>query len=192
MRKTDDITDEYLVRGLRNQSHEVFEVVFKTYYSSLYRLAYAYLMSKNLAEDMVQDVFVSLWAAAKSLAPDTRLKSYLYSSVKHGCLDYLKHLQVVDSNKGKLTEALIFSGTVEYEDHQELLEKVKLCLQELPEQQRRVLELKVFNGLNYKEIASELCISEESVHTYVKRAYKYLRDSILVIYLLLRLFERVG
>lgn len=98
MREIGDM-NEYLVNGLRNQSHEVFEVIFKTYYPSLYRLAYAYLMSKNLAEDMVQDTFVSLWSAASSLPTDTRLKSYLYSSVKHGCLDYIKHLRVIDSNK---------------------------------------------------------------------------------------------
>ena len=163
MREIGDV-NEYLVNGLRNQSHEVFEVIFKTYYPSLYRLAYAYLMSKNLAEDMVQDTFVSLWAAAPSLPVDTRLKSYLYSSVKHGCLDYIKHLQVIDANKEKLAEALIFSGTVEYEDNQELLYKVK--------------QLKVFQKMNYKEIARELDITEESVHTYVKRAYKYLRESV--------------
>lgn len=192
MRKTGDITNEYLVHGLRNQSHEVFEVIFRTYYPSLYRLAYAYLMSRNLAEDMVQDSFVSLWANAAVLPEETYLKSYLYSSVKHACLDYLKHLQVIDSNKEKLTEALIFSGTVEYEDNQELLEKVRQSLQELPEQQRKVLELKVFKGLNYREIANELNISEESVHTYVKRAYKYLREFIPIVYILLRLSERIG
>ncbi|WP_292265427.1 RNA polymerase sigma factor [Butyricimonas sp.] len=177
MREIGDV-NEYLVNGLRNQSHEVFEVIFKTYYPSLYRLAYAYLMNKNLAEDMVQDTFVSLWSAAPSLPADTRLKSYLYSSVKHGCLDYIKHLQVIDANKEKLAEALIFSGTVEYEDNQELLDKVKQCMQGLPEQQRKVLELKVFQKMNYKEIARELDITEESVHTYVKRAYKYLRESV--------------
>ena len=106
------------------------------------------------------------------------MKSYLYSSVKHGCLDYIKHLQVIDANKEKLAEALIFSGTVEYEDNQELLDKVKQCMQGLPEQQRKVLELKVFQKMNYKEIARELDITEESVHTYVKRAYKYLRESV--------------
>lgn len=191
MHKIGDIANEYLVDGLRNQSHEVFEVIFRTYYPSLYRLAYAYLMSKNLAEDMVQDTFVSLWTFAPSLPLDTCVKSYLYSSVKHECLDYLKHLQVMDANKDKLTEALIFSRTVEYEDNQELLEKVRQCLQELPEQQRRVLELKVFEGMNYREIANELSISEESVHTYIKRAYKYLREFFPVIYILIGLFERV-
>jgi len=180
---TDDIANKQWVRGLRNQSHEVFEEIFKTFYADLYKFAYAYLMNENLAEDVVQDVFVAVWTSAESMPWDTNLKNYLYSSVKHGCLDYLKHLQVIDNNKEKLTEALIFSGTVEYEDNQELLEKVKLCLQELPEQQRKVLELKVFKGLNYREISQELSISEESVHTHVKRAYRYLRDSIPVIYI---------
>lgn len=181
--ENNDIIDKRWIRGLRNQSHEVFEEIFKTFYPDLYKFAYAYLMNENLAEDVVQDVFVALWTTAESMPWNTKLKNYLYSSVKYGCLDYLKHLQVIDNNKEKLTEALIYSGTVEYEDNQELLEKVNQCLQELPDQQRKVLELKVVKGLNYREISQELNISEESVHTHVKRAYRYLRDSIPVIYI---------
>ena len=187
--KKGNIAEAYLISELRSQSHEVFEYIFKMYYPDLYRLANAYLMSGALAEDIVQDVFVSLWEMAKTLPFDTNLKQYLYSSVKHGCLDYLKHLQVIDSSMDKLTEALVFSGTVEYEDNQELLEKVRQVLSELPNQQRKVLELKFFKGMNYKEIAIELNVSEESVHTHVKRAYKFLRDAFPAIFIVLRLLE---
>ena len=48
---TDDIANKQWVRGLRNQSHEVFEEIFKTFYADLYKFAYAYLMNENLAED---------------------------------------------------------------------------------------------------------------------------------------------
>lgn len=188
MQRTDYPDNEYLIHGLQHLSHDVFELVFKTYYSDLYRLAYAYCMDKDFAEDLVQEVFVSLWSTARKLPENTCLRNFLYSSVKYACLDYLKHLQVIDSNKDKLTEALIFSGNIEYEDQAELWDKVKEILQTLPQQQRRVLELKVFKGMNYKEIAQELHISEASVHTYVKRAYKYLRDAFPLLCFLLRIF----
>ena len=147
-----EISDDCLMKQLKLKSYRAFEVVFNRYYAGLYRFALAYLMNRELAEDVVQEVFCSLWTSSLSIPESTHLKSYLYASVKHACLDYFKHLQVIDINQDKLTEALIFSGTIEYEDNEDLLEKVKACLDKLPEQQRRVLELKVFRDMSYREI----------------------------------------
>ena len=184
-------TNRDFVEGLRKGSHAVFEKVFKNYYPDLYRFAYSYLMNRTLAEDMVQDVFTALWSKATTLSPDTRLRHYLYSSVKHACFDYFKHIHIMDTHQDKLTESLVFSGTTDYEDNQELLEKINSCLQQLSEQQRRILELKITKGLNYKEIAKELNISETTVHTHVKRAYQTIRETLPILYLFIRI-QRKG
>lgn len=186
-----EISDDCLVKELRRKSYKAFEEVFERYYAGLYRFAAAYLMNRELAEDVVQDVFCSLWASSLSIPDGTCLKNYLYASVKHACLDHFKHLQVMDIHQDKLTEALIFSGTVEYEDNEDLLEKVRECLNKLPEQQRRVLELKVFQNMSYREIAETLNISELTVHTHIKRAYKFIRDALPVLYCLLKYWEQL-
>lgn len=85
-----------------------------------------------------------------------------------------------DTNRTKLTEALVFMGALQYEDCDGLFEKVQACLQKLPEQQHRVFELKIFRDMSYREIAVELSLSEVTVHTHVKRAYKAIRGSLLV------------
>ncbi len=180
-----NISDKSWMKGLKENSQEVFEQVFRTMSPRLYRFALTYLMNTYAAEDIVQDVFMKLWTATSSLPDNTNINSYLYSSVKNACLNYYKHLQVEDSNKTKLTEALIYSGTLEYEDNHALFNNVQKYLQQLPEQQRRVLELKIFQGMSYKEIARELAISELSVHTHVKRAYKFIRESVPLLYVFL-------
>ena len=186
-----EISDDCLMKQLKLKSYRAFEVVFNRYYAGLYRFALAYLMNRELAEDVVQEVFCSLWTSSLSIPESTHLKSYLYASVKHACLDYFKHLQVIDINQDKLTEALIFSGTIEYEDNEDLLEKVKACLDKLPEQQRRVLELKVFRDMSYREIAETLNISELTVHTHIKRAYKFIRSSLPLLYCFLKYCEQL-
>ena len=186
-----EISDDCLMKQLKLKSYRAFEVVFNRYYAGLYRFALAYLMNRELAEDVVQEVFCSLWTSSLSIPESTHLKSYLYASVKHACLDYFKHLQVIDINQDKLTEALIFSGTIEYEDNEDLLEKVKACLDKLPEQQRRVLELKVFRDMSYREIAETLNISELTVHTHIKRAYKFIRSSLPLLYCFLKYWEQL-
>ena len=186
-----EISDDCLMKQLKLKSYRAFEVVFNRYYAGLYRFALAYLMNRELAEDVVQEVFCSLWTSSLSIPESTHLKSYLYASVKHACLDYFKHLQVLDINQDKLTEALIFSGTIEYEDNEDLLEKVQACLDKLPEQQRRVLELKVFRDMSYREIAETLNISELTVHTHIKRAYKFIRSSLPLLYCFLKYWEQL-
>lgn len=177
-----DIANEVWIKGLKNKSSKVFEDLFREMSPGLFRFALAYTMNADTAEDIVQDTFMRLWSMAVSLPDDTNVSSYLYSSVKNSCLNYYKHLQVEDSNRTKLTEALIYVGTLEYEDNSALFEKVQECLQKLPDQQRKVLEMKIFRNMSYKEIARELDVSESSVHTHVKRAYKFIRESLPLLY----------
>lgn len=180
-----DITNEEWVKGLKNDPNKFFERLFREMTPGLYRFALTYTMNEEVAEDVVQDTFMRLWTVAPSLPDNTNLSAYLYSSVKNSCLNYYKHLQVEDSNRTKLTEALIYTGSLEYEDDSGLFDKVRECLQKLPDQQRKVLEMKVFQNKSYKEIAEALNLSEGSVHTHVKRAYKSIRGSMSAICLLL-------
>lgn len=185
-----ELTDEYWVNELRKRSHKAFEMIFKRYYADLFHFAATFVMDRETAEDIIQEVFGSLWSSCDSIPENTCLKKYLYSSVKHACLNYFKHLQVIDKHQERLTEALIFSGTLEYEDNQEILDRVRECFTRLPEQQRKVLEMKVFNDMSYREISAALSISEMTVHTHVKRAYKFIRESMPVLYWLLMYWGR--
>ena len=180
--------DDYFVEGLRNRSHTVFEALFRHYYPGVYRFAYSYLMNRHHAEDIVQDVFASLWRGAQSLPEGVNLQNYIYTAVKHACFDHLKHIRVVDSNKQKLVESLIFSGTVEYEEDPCLQEKITECMALLSDQQRQVLELKINQRLGYREIASRMNISEGTVHTHIKRAYQTIRKNLPALYILLRVW----
>ena len=181
--------DSEIIGGLKVRSHPVFEALFRTYYPPVYRFAYSFLMNRSQAEDILQDVFASLWNNAASLPEGINIRNYIYTSVKHACLDHIKHIRVVDSNQDKLTEALIFSGTVEYEEDPALQEKVAACLDLLPEQQRRILEMKLNGGLSYRDIARQMNISEATVHTHVKRAYATIRKNLPMLYILLRIWE---
>lgn len=178
-----DIVNEEWIRGLKSNPEKFFERIFREMTPGLFRFALTYTMNEDSAEDIVQDIFTRLWTMIPSLPDNTNLSAYLYSSVKNSCLNYYKHLQVEDANQSKLTEALVYAGSLEYEDDSELLDKVWGCLQKLPDQQRKVLEMKIFQNMSYREIARALDLSEGSVHTHVKRAYKFIRESMPAVYL---------
>ena len=178
-----DIVNEEWIRGLKSNPEKFFERIFREMTPGLFRFALTYTMNEDSAEDIVQDTFTRLWTMIPSLPDNTNLSAYLYSSVKNSCLNYYKHLQVEDANQSKLTEALVYAGSLEYEDDSELLDKVWGCLQKFPDQQRKVLEMKIFQNMSYREIAQALDLSEGSVHTHVKRAYKFIRESMPAVYL---------
>ncbi len=180
-----------LVRAFKNRSVYAFEYLFKSNYLNMVQFANSFVMNKQLAEDLVQDSFTSLWEIAPTLNEETDLKKYLYTTVKNKCRNYFKHLGVVDSNNLKLTEAIIFSNSLAYEDNQEIILRVKKCMEHLSPTQREILERRIFKQQTYKEIAGEMDISELTVHTHIKRAYKYFRENFPLEFYFIFLFINV-
>ena len=65
--------------------------------------------------------------------------------------------------------------------------KVRELLDELPDMQRQVLKLSIWEGLKYKEVAERLNIAEGTVHTHIKRAYKYIKSHLVLLLIFLNL-----
>ena len=121
----DEVLYAELAGDLRRRSHRAFERIFKEMGPRLYRFAFSYLMNAEMAEDVVQDTFMHFWSVLGTLPEDTRVSTYLYASVKNSCLNYYKHLRVEDTNRTKLTEALIYMGSLQYEEGEDLFGKVQ-------------------------------------------------------------------
>ena len=163
----------------RIASEKEFEEVFRYYYRPLFLFAYGYVMDEEEAENIVQSVFTEMWEKRKKLPENLNLKAYLYSSVKYACLRYFRRLQLLDEYKKRQAEALVLSfADDDVEDDKELVVLVQKALSQLSEQQRRIVELHVMEGMKYLEIADLLQLSENTVRTHLKRAYKILRENL--------------
>lgn len=157
---------------------EIIEVIFKSHYNEFLSFAYRYVMDVNVAKDVVQDVFVSFINNYKNLPKSTNYTGYLFSSIKNGCMDHFKHLNVRDSNQSKLIESLIFSGTEMYEKDPEIVRKINYCISNLSPAQKKVFKMKFVENFSYEKIARQMEISETTVHTHIKRAYKQIRENL--------------
>ena len=73
-----------------------FRSVFDSYYPGLLRFVKEYVKDNQDAEDIMQNVFLILWEKRNFLKSDTNLNAYLFTLAKSQCLNYLKHLKVVD------------------------------------------------------------------------------------------------
>ncbi|PIB35130.1 hypothetical protein BFP72_06835 [Reichenbachiella sp. 5M10] len=154
-----------------------FERVFKALYQPLIRFAYQYLSDEDLAEEIVQETFTSLWQKAKDIEIKTSIKSYLYGAVRNACLNNLKHQKVVRAHE----ETVKHQSDAMEEDFlelDELQDKIDRALDQLPEKCREIFEMSRFEEMKYKEIAEQLQISIKTVETQMSRALKVMRTAL--------------
>lgn len=131
------------------------------------------------AEDIVHDVFLKIYENVDKIPEDMSFNSYMFTSVKNSCLNYLRHKNVVDKNQDKLLEVMLYTGE-ELNDDTDMVNRVKQCLMDLPDKQRIILEMK-FRGYDYNFIAKTLNITIGTVNTHINRAYKFIRNKILFL-----------
>ena len=169
-------------------------VLFDTYYEKLYLFAEKYIYDSDKAHDIVQDVFLKIWENAERLELTSSIQHYLFASVRNGCLNYLKSLQIEDRNNRKYAEAYIESQNVDMVDDEELLARVRQVLDELPEKCREVCLLRFVEGYKYAEIAARLDMNENTVKAQLHRGMERLKqafatyDYVLVLCALGRIF----
>lgn len=156
---------------------EQFDILFSEYYERLVLFAESYVGDLKTAEDMVQDVFLSL-LSRDDLSGVEYSRSYLYSCVKNGCVDYLRKLKVVDPLDTKLFDALYYSGDFDMAEQEELIRRVEEEIERLPEQRRDVLKMSVYQGLSYPQIAEATGLSVNTIKTHMKKAYQNLRKGL--------------
>ncbi len=172
--------DEVFLKGLRRRDNMVFGQIFEKYHAPMFRFAETYIFRAEVAEDIVQEVFIKLWEKP-DIQIEKSLKSYLFLMVRNSCIDYLRTLQVEDKRMKKLIEAQILSDTTDLEFDEATSEIIKRTINELPEQCRQVYQLSVYDSLKYNDIAQKLNISVSAVKVQMFRARKYLRDNLYVL-----------
>ena len=164
--------------GLKCRDEVALSALFDAYYEKLYLFAEKYIYDSDKAHDIVQDVFLKIWENAERLELTSSIQHYLFVSVRNGCLNYLKSLQIEDRNNRKYVEAYIESQNVDMVDNEELLVRIRQVLDELPEKCREVFVLSKIEGLKNREIAERLNISEKTVERHMSIALSKLRDEL--------------
>lgn len=162
-----------IARGDRN----AFERMFRKYYRPLCDYGKGILGDREMAEDVVQDVFIYFWNNRQIIDIHLSIKSYLYTAVRHGALNVLKKQLIERKHSPQLTEFVEFLQTSDYsEEEQEEINRIREVMTELPKQCLKVFLMSAIDGKKYQEIALELGISINTVKTHITKAYRLIRE----------------
>lgn len=161
-------------------NHDAFAQLYDLYAERIYYFALRFMISKEDAENVTQEVFVKLWETRDRIDVNLSLSSYLFTIARNTIFNihrkrvneiaYLEHLSTyLESNHVRLENEIIFR------DIQEQLERI---INDLPPQRKKVFDLSRKQGLSHKEIAEQLNISEKTIETHIRLALKTLREGL--------------
>ena len=151
------------------------EILIK-YFERLFTFAVRVVFREDVANDIVQEIFISLYEKSEILNYDLSLKSYLFNSVRNRCFNYLRDRKVEDRRMNLYAEACLWSDNVDWIEEEEVLRKIQEVMLELPEKCREECRRRCFEGKKFEEIAEELGISESTARVQTHRGMEMLRQ----------------
>jgi len=175
-------TDEEVIRDIAKGEKKAFSLLYDNYYTYMNTVALCYVYSKDVANEIVNDVFINIWR--KRITLIYPIHSYLVKSVRNGCLNYLRsektNDRVINEHKKQLLdfqEEYILSNPtpLQYVESQEIEKQVRNAIAQLPEKSRIIFELYMIKGEKTEDIANELALSESTVRVQLKNAKDKLR-----------------
>ncbi|MBQ6254264.1 MAG: RNA polymerase sigma factor [Bacteroidales bacterium] len=156
-----------------------FESVWLPLAGRFYRVAYYILESAGDAEDAVQDLYSRLWKLRGKLGSIVDPASYGVTIVRNICLDRLRSAsktRVVHSSEGIMDMNADPHVDIDREiTGKEDLRLLRSCMARLPDKQRKILEMRVFENMSYQEIARRENLQEANIRVQVSNARKNLR-----------------
>ncbi len=173
------LSDIQLTDLLKNGDNAAFKTIYQRYWKKLLYFANQKTGHFPDAENLVQDVFASLWQRHKTLTITATLENYLVVSVKYRVLKRLdKQRSERLYNENRLSSDLLDNSTQEYLDFEELRHRLEKLVAELPAHARLIFKLNKEEGKSHKEIADQLGMTEKAVNAQLVRAKKKLRDGL--------------
>ena len=168
-------------RIARFEDHQAYNELFLALFPDIFRFASGFVRSKNMAEEIISDVFIKIWEKRRDLELIVNLKVYCYVIVKNLAQQYLKnqkrHSTVnIDDFSGSLPD--VYINPEQLMISSEMVDFIQKAIDALPAQCKMVFILIKENDFKYKEVAEILGISVKTVENHLAIALKKISASI--------------
>jgi len=171
------INDSELLTSLVQGNRNAFDQIYRRYVTELYNYARRNIVSPEDCEEIVQDVFVSLWSRHSTLQIEN-LRFYLIGAVRNKIIRYCQHATVRDkyAEHFQLFESIY--DPFNEQDTSDIVDNtfINKSLRQLPERCQVAFRLRLRENLSYEEIASRMNINTRTVKNYMATAIVHLRD----------------
>ncbi|SDR79831.1 RNA polymerase sigma-70 factor, ECF subfamily [Polaribacter sp. KT25b] len=188
------LEDFTLAKNIKKDDEKAFRTLFDRYYKKLLNYANTFTGDLQEAEDIVQQVFITLWTNRKKIDTKKSIKSFLYKITYNSYIDIYRKQKHKESFFDEIKERALRDRI---SDNDEIIEqrilKLKVAIDSLPKRSKEILQMNKFEGLKYKEIANQLNISVKTVEAHMHTAFKKIRETFksddLFLFMLSKIFR---
>jgi|SRR6185312_2490711 len=172
------LTDYQLFRLFQEDCREAFASLYRRHIDGVYLCIYRLSGDRELASDLSQEVFKSLWDYRRQLKDARHLRAYIYF-VARG--HFLSHLRAQRTGEHARDELAFLSEPDEPSIEltiitEEAFAELEAALRQLSPQRRKVIQLRYFEGLDVRTIAVRLRIAPQTVRNHISQAIEFLRE----------------
>lgn len=168
-----------------HDDQKAFKQFYYLLFLKLYQFSYSYVRSKEPAEEIVNDVFLSIWEKRNVLNTINNIEVYLFVSVKNASLNFLrkKNLPVpVDAEELHVDHIKLTANPETSLMNRELSAQLQKAIDQLPPRCKLIFKMVKEDGLSYKEVASILEVSVKTVDSQLCLALKKLAGILQPVY----------
>lgn len=187
--------EKQIITAVNQKDPEGWELFYEHYYTALCSFVSGILKQQEDVEDLVQDIYISIWEGERVFTDIKELTNYLYRACYNNALLYIRNHQLHDNileklqqkNKEEENEAEEQYYTLAIKE--EVIRQLYNYIKELPTEQKRIILLRI-EGYSWEEIANRLGVSINTIKTQRSRSFKFLRKKLdhveyIIIWLIL-------
>lgn len=167
-----------LLRRLKLGDTDAYMQLYQHYHPALYVYVIRFIKVPQLAEDALQEVFIKIWEIRERINPELSFSAYLYRISRNHVFKQLK--KIAADEDLRMRAMLALANTVEDTDTrvrwQQYEALLKMSIDQLPTQRKKVFELCRQQGKTYDEVAAELGISRNTVKEHMVMAVKSIKE----------------
>ena len=172
-------TDAELLDLFKADPEKGMEAIFREYYAYVSTIVFRILNDSGAAEDIAQEVFLTIWKKRASFKITSSLKAYLSRAARNKSLNYIRDNRVKTDGSAEMPQLPDYSSRPQKDmEGEDLRKRVTQLIDMLPERCRYVFVLSRFENLTYKEIAGQMGIAEKTVENQISKALKFLKEGL--------------
>lgn len=175
------LMEKGLINRLKNGDRHAFDVLYYMYVRQLTAYCHAYVANLEDVEEIVEDVFISLWTCRANIRNTESLRPLLFTSLRNKTIDYYKSRlnAPLYEDYVNINDELSHSDDFSPMEYDEFEQTVMREIATLPHSQREVVMLSKIEGLTHAEIVARLNLSLQTVKNLLSMGLKQLRIQLM-------------
>ena len=181
-----DLSDNELFNLIKEDDKKAFEVIYTRYWDFLTQSASKHLESKQKAEDVVQEIFISFYKRRNEIELSFSLRAYLCKALKFKMMNEFRSKEVREAHQKYVRYAYTYAYATNNFfntcESKELVNNINHSINLLPSKCREAFLLSRSQELSYKDISGHLGISVSTVEKHISKALKFLKVNLNLQY----------